>query len=534
MKLNNSIIAALSVSVLLFSSCKKEDFVKANVDPNVLYSVDPGDQFLAAASGSQDDFEAYYDVYRDEMPWMQYSTPASGNGYNFTGVGSNFNYRYGKVFYGRVGTYLSDIPVLVSKLSADEQAKRVYEVSIAAIFKAYYAFYVSDINGSIPYTQAFQARYGGTLTPAYDRQQDLFDTLDLQIKTAVSTLKTTQSVPQTLFGTKDPFFGSATDEVGEWIKAGNALRLKIAMRLMKRSPEKLKSIATEVLADVNQMSSVDDTWVLLVGSSYANATGNWNPDGFVASKPMVDFFKAHGDPRLRMFYRENKDGEYVGSYTNPDTSHLPQFAALYSVADTLSALQHRLFAPNYDEGDGNGVGGGIGFFPFLTYAEYCFIRAELAARSITSDDASQWYTKGVTASITFYNKRAKAAGITDYSEVTSTELSSYLASPGVAFDASKAIDQIICQAYIDFYRQPSEAWAWWKRTGYPNTTSVLAWEPLYSNGTLLTLPRRAPITALPVTDANYANQQAAFTEMEQDAGYGSPQDPFGRVWWDVQ
>ncbi len=187
---------------------------------------------------------------------------------------------------------------------------------------------------------------------------------------------------------------------------------------------------------------------------------------------MVDFFTQHNDPRLRIFYRENKDGQYVGSYTNPDTSHLPKYAALYSVADTLSPLQHRLFTPNYDENDGNGVGDGVGFFPFLTYAEYCFIRAELAARTITSDDAATWYTNGVTASITFYDQRAKAAKISNYTSVTPTEISDYLASPGVAFDPSKSIDQIACQAYIDFFRQPSEAWAWWKRTGYPNTTST--------------------------------------------------------------
>ncbi len=529
MKLNKIILPILICSVWI-TSCKKQTFVDANIDPNVLYGVDPGDQFLAAAAGSQDDFEYYYDVYRDLNEWMQYTTSSQGNGFNFTGVGNNFDYRYGKVFYSRVGPDLSDIPVLVSKMTPEEQAARVYEMSIASIFKAYYAFYVSDINGSIPYTQAFQARYGGTLTPVYNPQQELFDTLDLQIKNAVKTLETSQSTEQVLFGSKDPFFGSSSDEAGEWAKVGNALRLKIAMRLMKQEPDKLKTIANDVISDANQMSSVDDTWVLLVGSSYADANGNYNPTGYVAAKPVLDFFKAHADPRLRIYYLPNKDGEYVGSFTNPDVSHLPANAALYSVADTLSPIQHRLFTPNYDEGDG--PGDGVGFFPFLTYAEYCFIRAELGARNITSDDAATWYTKGVTASITFYDQRAAAAKVPNYSAVTQTEIDDYLASPGVAFDESKAIDQIDCQAYLDFYRQPSEAWAWWKRTGYPNTTSVVAWEPLTSNGAPLVLPRRAPLTPLPVTDANYANQQAAFSDMQKDPDFGSPQDPNGRVWWD--
>jgi hypothetical protein len=532
MKIIKNIIPFFIVCIIA-TSCKKDALVKANIDPNVLYSVDPGDQFLAAASGSQDDFEYFYDVYRDLNAWMQYTTSEQGNALNFTGVGSHFNYRYG-AFYGRVGPRLSDIPVLVSKLPADQQAQRVYEVSIAAIFKAYYAFYVSDINGSIPYSQAFQARYGGTLTPVYDPQQNLFDTLDAQIKTAVKTLETAQGSTQILYGNKDPFFGSAADEAAEWAKAGNALRLKIAMRLMKRDPAKLAAIATDVLSDANQMSSVADTWVLTVGSSFADANGNYNPTGFVASKPMIDFFTAHNDPRLRIFYRQNKDGQYVGSFTNPDISHLPQYAALYSVADTLSPLQHRLFTPNYDENDGNGVGNGTGFYPFLTYAEYCFLRADLAARAITTDDAAAWYTAGVTASITFYDQRATAAKISGYSAVTATEISDYLASPGVTYDAAKGTDQIASQAYIDFFRQPVEAWAWWKRTGYPNATSTLQWEALTSNGAPITLPRRAPLTLLPVTDGNYANQTAAFTQMQADAGFGTPQDPFGRVWWDKQ
>ena len=119
---------------------------------------------------------------------MQYSTGGAGNGAGFNNPSSHFNYSYGN-FYGNVGVPLADIPQLISKMSAADQAARVYENNIASIYKAYYAFYVSDINGSIPYTQAFQARYGGTLTPVYDAQQILFDTLNAQIKKAVTIWK---------------------------------------------------------------------------------------------------------------------------------------------------------------------------------------------------------------------------------------------------------------------------------------------------------------------------------------------------------
>jgi hypothetical protein len=537
-------ILSLAFLALTVGSCKKSSFVSVNSDPNTLYKVDPADQFLAAASGCQDDFEYYYDVYRALNYWLQYSTNQTGNALGFMNPSSNFNERYAKIFYGRVGSYLSDIPHLVANMTEDEQAKRVYQVSIAAIFKAYYAFYVSDINGSIPYSEAFQARYGGTLYPKYDRQQDLFDTLDLQIKNAVHTLETSQPVTQTLYDAKDPFYGTAADQVKEWIAAGNALRLKIALRLMKQDPAKLQAIATEVVADPNQMSDNSDGWVLLVGPNFANATGNYNPVGFAASKPLIDFMSAKGDPRLRIFYTTNTAGNYLGSFPSPDDATDPANAVLYSkAADTFSVIQPRLFAPNYAYTGGPNaavVGTGNGFFPILTYAEYCFIRADLAARNITTDNAEDWYNKGITASIQFYNTRAidadiltDAIGLTGYVPVTQSEIDAYLLKPDIAYDPAKALDQIACQAYLEFYRQPSEAWAWWKRTGYPNTTSVVPWSDLKGNGNELVMPRRALLVLKFPSDANYDNQKAAYDEMATNPDFGSgPGDVYGRVWWD--
>ena len=277
----------------------------------------------------------------------------------------------------------------------------------------------------------------------------------------MKTLEASQSITQTLYGAKDPFYGTAADQVKEWIGAGNALRLKMALRLMKQDPAKLQSIASEVVADPNQMSQNSDGWVLIVGPNYANATGNYNPNGFAASKPLIDFMSANADPRLRIFYTTNTAGNYLGSFPSPDDATNPANAALYKkAADTFSVIQPRLFAPNYayTGGPNAGVAGtGNGFFPILTYAEYCFIRADLAARNITTDDAGDWYTKGITASIQFYNARAidadiltDAVGEVNYVPVTQGEIDAYLLKPDIAFNPAKALDQIASQAYLEF------------------------------------------------------------------------------------
>ena len=50
---------------------------------------------------------------------------------------------------------------IINNKTTQEQSRYVYVKSVARIMKAYYAWYVSDVNGSMPYLEAFQARYGG-------------------------------------------------------------------------------------------------------------------------------------------------------------------------------------------------------------------------------------------------------------------------------------------------------------------------------------------------------------------------------------
>ncbi|KQS41955.1 SusD/RagB family nutrient-binding outer membrane lipoprotein [Pedobacter sp. Leaf194] len=520
----------ISTALLLGTGCKKEKFVEANLNPETLYTIKPEDQFLKAASGSQDDFEYFADVYRAANLWMQYSTLNTGNGLNFNNVGSQFNTRYSKIFYGRLAPALVDAMKNIESMPDADRNARVKMKAISQVLLSYYAFYVSDINGSIPYTQAFQARYGGTITPAYDTQQAVFAKVDEELKASVATLKSNQAATQISLGGNDPFFNG---DVVSWTKAANALRLKIAARLMKVDPAKMKAIATEVLADPVQMTAPSDSWMLKVGPTFADASGNYNPGNFAAGKPVLDFMVAKGDPRLSIYYRPNQAGNYVGSFTSPDAAKLPANAALYSSINNLSQLQHRLFTPNYNENDGLGAGTGKGFFPILTYAEYCFLRADFAARGVTTDVAENWYKNGVYASVQFYSDRAVDAKISNFNAVATSSVDAYYNQVGVKFDAAKAAEQIACQAYLDFYRQPLEAWAWWKRTGFPNTTSVLAWSELKANGTILPLARRAGIEILSSSNLNYANQQAAIAEMAKNPDFGAgPNDAFGRVWWD--
>jgi hypothetical protein len=556
--------ATLIATTLAVGGCQKQAFVDININPEGLTSVPPANQFLNATLGVHGrDFEAFYDFYQRIMPWMQYSTGLTGNGQNFTQVYDNFGQRYGSLYLG-VGNSLTDVEKLVGALPAEEQPRYTHMIRIARILKAYYAFYVSDIYGSLPYSEAFQARYNGTLTPKYDTQPALFAQLDTELKEAITTLKTTQTTTQVALGSNDQYYAGNTQQ---WVKAGNALRLKIAMRLAKRDPAKLRTIATEVLASpaADLMSSNTDGWVFVTAAAFTSG-GNWIPDGLRASKPLVDFMWETKDPRIDAFYTPNsysqanidllvankqlpagsKESErrYVGSFTSPDASVQAQNVQRYytyryltvsntrTTIDTLSNIQPRLFQPAYAV---NGtVGTGRNYLPVITYADFCLMRAELAATGITTEVAKTWYDAGVLASLDWYDMVATGAQLTNYTAMTAAERTAYLTQTKVAFSTAKALDLIAGQQYINFLKQPSEGWATWKRTGYPNATSTLALPALVSNGAVLTVARRAPLGIPAPSEPNYANRKAAYDEMAQQAGFGrDPQDATGRVWWDA-
>jgi hypothetical protein len=539
-------------TALLLGSCKKSAFVELNTNPNVLYSIKPEEQFLnTAIQAHGQDFEQFYDNYRRIMFWTQQSTANGGNGTVTLKTVGNFNSRYG-VFYPTLGSVLTDVQVLISKLPDAEKAKYDQIKAIADIPKIYYAFYVSDINGSLAYTEAFQARYGGTLTPKYESQQELYALWDKRLKEVIGILKATPATPQVSLGKNDLYYHG---DVAMWAKAASALRLRMAMRLMKRDAATATAIAKEVIADAgNLMTSNAEGWVFYADVSFTSG-GNWAPDEFRAPKATVDFMYAQADPRLRMFYKKNNytqanidlaiakgiypagtvanPRQYVGAPVSPDvvktiSSWFVQKKVNDNLSlDTVSYLQWRMYQP------ANGGGTGKSFFPLISYADELLMRAELAAKGITTEDPKALYYAGIDASIAFYDKSAADAKLEDYAAVTPAELAAYKASPAVVYNIAKATEQIAIQAFINFYKQPNEAWALYKRTGYPNATTALANENIMIDGTLYQIPRRAALSAPSSSDLNAVNKQAALDAMKADADFGaSIDDLYGRIWWD--
>lgn len=550
-------------ALVLVVACSREKFAELNTNPDDVLSIPPEYELQTGLYPIQGN-EQYYDYNLAIYYWSQTFVLGTGNGENSYQASGNVGQRWGN-FYGNVGNRLVDIKELINKLPVEKQAAYVHLKALVDIPLAFYAWYTSDVYSSIPYTEAFKARYTipSYLTPKYDTQETLYGVLDNQLKAAITVLKAPQSATQVNLTGYDIYFDG---NITKWIKTANSLRLLMAMRLIKRSPEKLKAIATEVLGDnVGLISSIDEDWKFIPHAERSNS-GDLNPSNqrpVSGSKNMVDFMWKTQDPRTRIFFEPSHftkarfdsaqaqgkipasfvwDGQlYRGQFVSPDARLDPAKAVYFTTitysfngtqvtnATLPSPIRSRLFRTlTSSNGDGNIA------YPLITYADVCFMLAELAQRNIAGTDAQAWYYKGIDASLAEYDKLALLAKVPGYVPLTSAEILTYKAQPGIVYDPANALEQICVQQYINSYKNNNEAWATIKRTGFPSPTgNIMKLEPFINGGSPMAMPRRFSINPPSLTDLNATNIQNAIEDMQKNVeGFGSINDITGRVWWD--
>jgi hypothetical protein len=279
----------------------------------------------------------------------------------------------------------------------------------------------------------------------------------------------------------------------------------------------------------------------------------------------------NSDPRLGIFYERNSyskelvdslikggvfpatakynERRYFGLPASPDRRNAPADANLFKVkrytmtftvdgkpeqvnrtVDTVSAVQRRLFDLEAENGNNNGA---RYTQPILSYAEQCFMLAELAVRGIISGSAETYYKNGVEASIKAYDDMGREAKIRDYAPLDAAAITNYLQKPDIAFTGTNDVllEKINIQNFLNLFKSPWEAWGAWKRAGIPKVGGILPFEPMQVAGQTVAIPRR---WALPQpTIANQTNWRNAITEMQQTGEYGNADNDFtGRVWWD--
>ena len=220
------LMAGLLLSASAFMGSCKDEFAEVNTNPTVVSKADPRYLFTQALANfdGHDYFEWYYD-FTNMQKWAQ-TTVSSGGNDNLVTTMTNAGSLGSRVY--SVMNIVNELKYLIdTNLSGEEQSKYTYLKAICDPLMIYLAMLDTDMYGSMAYTEAYQARYGGTLTPKYDTQKELFDLWEKELKSAVETLANEvtldgKAVAQQSLGSQDFIYKG---DYNKWLKFAISLRL---------------------------------------------------------------------------------------------------------------------------------------------------------------------------------------------------------------------------------------------------------------------------------------------------------------------
>lgn len=381
------------------------------------------------------------------------------------------------------------------------------KMACAKIWNVYMFHHMTDSYGDIPYSEAFIQN-----KPKFDSQQHIYTDMLQTLQDAVASIKAERNNGYPTFGQADVLYKGDLDK---WIKFANSLTLRLGLRVSNADPALGKKYVEQINPNEVILSVADNARILSETKTAAVTHEVKNAIGFVyvwnevrISKTLMDYLdgtKSGGviDPRLKQFAEPLEDGSYKGlrnGISNQDLAGDPD---------------------KYKKGYSN-IGPYFGTQDYqvplllLTSAESNFLLAEAKLRGWLNggNTTQQYYENGIKESMNQF-RNFWTGGVA----ITPTEEAAYLSAPNVAFDASKAQEQISTQKWISLYSNGQEAWSEVRRTGFPKMQDIV--DPFQGNAEM---PRRRLYSTNEIT-YNKANYQDATSRMGGDTQYT-------RVWWD--
>jgi len=444
------------------TSCQK-DFEEINTNPNRPQQALP----TALFNGSTKLFLKYTRNYTTSgmmfRSWMQYTAQDT-----YTKE-SRFLYR------DYAGDYLWRFPYQVAggykdiiDLNTDPKTKELMatygksenQIAAARIMLAYTFALLVETFGDVPYysygspnPERFQAlQLEKYISPVYATQKEIYTDLLKELKEAAA-----QIVSDSYVFKEGDYIFETPDKMRRF---ANSLRLRLAIRLKDVSDTELRNLAQQSIDELKSgaavMQSEADTVELQFDSDDTNPAPIYN-EYFVSNR--VDYSPSNSfvqllkgqrgnfgvDPRLQKYFApkgltkyQARDGRYTESDNLNDYIGMP-YGLDESMADfqfksgvAVSFFSSRILQPNYAE-------------VFMEYSEVCFLLSEANGWDDT------WYKKGVEASMKKWG-------------VNSTKITNFLNTIPAANQ-----ENVLTQKYIALYMNPNEAWAEYRRTGYPHT-----------------------------------------------------------------
>jgi hypothetical protein len=357
------------------------------------------------------------------------------------------------------GFYSSAIPPILGVLENTKpggSAANPAIYAIANIWKVQMYLPRTDYWGPIPYSKVGS----GEKIVEYDAQDAIYKDFFASLKQATADLQAFRGTTVSL-GANDQIYGGNVDK---WIRFANSMRLRLALRVSAVDPAMAKAEAEAAVAGGVLENNVDDALLKVTTNSLnpmCQATA-WNE--FRMSAAMESVLKGYNDPRMNKMYApvpgtSNFKGLRNG-YSQVQLGLSENAAGNNSNVSTTYLPDNQFATP----------------FLVMYAAESWFLRAEGALNgwNMGSLTAKDYYERGIRTSMASWAFSGAAVDAYIAGVGTPIALNDVVKTPAlsdipVAFAATpiKQREQILTQKWLANWPNGHEAWAEYRRTGFP-------------------------------------------------------------------
>ena len=429
------------------------------------------------------------------------------------------------------------IPVLYTNLTVVEklceESGDDMPLMVANIIKVAAMSRVTDTYGPIPYSQIGK---DGKIETPYDPQDKVYDKFFEELTNSVNALnaKLVDNPNYTIPSSADYVYKG---DVKKWIRFANSLKMRLAMRIVYADKEKAQARFVEAMDPVNggimEQNDQNAMWdyfksssnPIYVASRYNSAEGSLTGGDSHAAADIICYMNGYNDNRREKYFVKSEYGypEYVGVRRGIELSTLGKNARKYSginVAESDPVI-------------------------WMNAAETYFLRAEaVAVHGFTNPHetmtAKDLYEEGIRksfeqwgADLGYYLEDGYSTPQTYNDPESVNSYSERLSEITVKWNDGAAQEEkqerIIIQKWIANWTLGNEAWADYRRTGYPKLIPATA-EGNKSGGKVDSElgARRMPYPA----DEYVSNKNNV---LESVSEYLKGADEMGTfIWWDCK
>jgi len=428
--------------VFTVSSCKKDFYTEANVNPNSPPTVTPS-ALLSSAEGSiaytqGGTFGLFIALFDQQVEGAAQQAEAY---YNYIVTNQDVDDPW--------STWYTNAMASCRDLISQSEAKGYHQYAgVGQILLAYSLQQLTDAWGDIPYSTAFKGV--GNTNPTFDPSSAIYADIYALTDSGINNLNNSDAGAVLLNSAGEDRIYQG--DVSKWIKFAHAIRARLDIHQSKNNT----AMATNALTEVGEsFTSNADNAVFPFGSSEttANPWYQFNEERtgytFYPTSTLASIMANQADPRYTVYF----DSTYSDFWQ-------------VGLGNYVTAGNNAYYGMPASPGE------------FITYDELLFISAEANLRLGQVGAAQTNFTDAIRAD---FSKLGIDAPTTD----------AYIAAHGtLPGNVDDAIDTVAKEEYIALFLNP-EAWTVWRRTGSPDLQPITG-----SQG----IPRRLPY---PQTEYSY-------------------------------